>query len=89
MNNHTDGAAMPTTKIAITLDSKTLRQLDAMVERNIFPNRSRAIQAAVEEKLDRITGNRLAIECARLEPGEEQGLAEEGVEALEESWPRF
>jgi metal-responsive CopG/Arc/MetJ family transcriptional regulator len=89
INNHTIGAAMSTTKIAITLDIETLRQLDALVERQLFPNRSRAIQAAVQEKLDRITGNRLAAECARLEVVEEQELAEEGNEGGEDSWPRF
>ena len=42
---------MSMSKIAITLDEKTLKRLDRLVKGQLFPNRSRAIQLAVEEKL--------------------------------------
>jgi len=45
---------MPTTKVAITLDKKTLDRLDWLVKTRLFPNRSKVIQKAVEEKLDRL-----------------------------------
>jgi metal-responsive CopG/Arc/MetJ family transcriptional regulator len=41
---------MSTSKIAITLNSQVLSEVDALVKRRIFPSRSRAIQEAVKEK---------------------------------------
>jgi Arc/MetJ-type ribon-helix-helix transcriptional regulator len=51
----------------------------------VFPNRSRAIQIALQEKLERQEGARLAAECAKLDPAYEQAMAEEGADL--ESWP--
>jgi metal-responsive CopG/Arc/MetJ family transcriptional regulator len=45
---------METAKVAITLEKKTLGRLDSLVRKRVFPNRSRAIQEAVEEKLARL-----------------------------------
>ena len=45
---------MTTAKVAITLGEETLTRLDRLVKERIFPNRSKAIQEAVEEKLDRL-----------------------------------
>ncbi len=42
---------MGTMKVAITMDEEILGKLDRLVKRRLFPNRSRAIQAAVQEKL--------------------------------------
>ena len=42
---------MPTTKVAISLDEEVLERVDELVEERVFPNRSRAIQQAVVEKL--------------------------------------
>ena len=42
---------MTTDKVAITIDRQILRRLDRLVAEKRFPNRSRAIQEAVEEKL--------------------------------------
>jgi metal-responsive CopG/Arc/MetJ family transcriptional regulator len=39
-----------TIKIAISIDKKLVRKLDRLVNNRIFPNRSKAIQEAVEEK---------------------------------------
>jgi len=55
---------MGTIKIAITLNQNTLERLDRLVRNHIFPNRSRAIQGAVQEKLERMERSRLARECA-------------------------
>ena len=71
---------MATAKIAITLDEKTLQRLDRLVKGRVFPNRSRAIQDAVEEKLERMEKNRLARECAKLDPSVEKLMAEEGMD---------
>ncbi len=80
---------MARTKIAITLDSGILGRLDELVGASIFPNRSRAIEAAVEEKLARIGRTRLASECAKLDPVLERALAEEGATPEEDGWPGY
>ena len=53
---------MPSVKIAITLEEETLRQVDSLVARRMFQNRSRAIQTALHEKIERMEGSRLAAE---------------------------
>ncbi len=80
---------MATSKIAITIDQKTLNRLDFLVKTNFFPNRSRAIQEAVVEKLERIGKNRLARECAKLDPKFEQTMSEEGFEMEMDEWPEY
>ena len=44
---------MAASKIAITIEDKLLKRLDNLVSSQVFPNRSKAIQEAVEEKLMR------------------------------------
>lgn len=80
---------MASVKVAITLEQETVRQVDSLVARRVFPNRSRAIQIALHEKIERVEGSRLAAECAKLEPRYEQSLAEEGLSADVASWPEF
>lgn len=80
---------MAASKIAITLDSNTLKRLDILVKSNLFPNRSKAIQEAVAEKLMRLEKSRLAQECAKLDPDYEQSLAEEGFTSELEEWPEY
>lgn len=80
---------MPASKIAITIDDKTLKQLDILVKSKFFPNRSNAIQQAVAEKLMRIEKSRLARECSKLDPKFEQSLAEEGFSSELEEWPQY
>ncbi len=76
-------------KIAISLDGQTLGRLDRLVKANVFPNRSRAIQAAVEEKLLRMDKGRLARECAKLNPTHERSIAEEGMAWELAEWPEY
>jgi metal-responsive CopG/Arc/MetJ family transcriptional regulator len=80
---------MAASKIAITLDSNMLKRLDILVKSNLFPNRSKAIQEAVAEKLMRLEKSRLAQECAKLDPDYEQSLAEEGFSSELEEWPEY
>ena len=67
---------MGRSKVAISLDESTLDRLDRLVQRQVFPSRSQAIQEAVEEKLARLERSRLARECAKLDPVFEKALAE-------------
>ncbi|MDY6953349.1 MAG: CopG family transcriptional regulator, partial [Thermodesulfobacteriota bacterium] len=64
-------------------------RLDNLVKSRTFPNRSRAIQEAVREKLSRIDKTRLARECSKLDPKYEQPLAEEGLATELEEWPEY
>ena len=80
---------MATSKVAITIEKKTLDRLDSLVKDNLFPSRSRAIQEAVEEKLEHLERNRLIRECAKLDPAFEQAFAEEGMTEELEKWPEY
>ncbi len=80
---------MATAKIAITLEQETLNRIDHLIRREVFPNRSKAIQQAVQEKLDRLNRSRLARECAKLEPKLEKAMAEEGMSAELNQWPEY
>ena len=80
---------MPKTKVAITLDTELLQNLDDLVAQRRFANRSQAIEAALAEKLARLAKTRLAEECAKLDPAEEKALAEEGLAGSAETWPDY
>ena len=80
---------MSAAKIAITIDTASLLRVDRLVKRGVFPNRSRAIQQAVSEKLERLERRRLAEECAKLDPAFEQSMADEGLSAESSSWPEY
>ncbi len=81
-------ARMAADKVAITIDHEVLKRLDRLVAEKRFPNRSRAIQEAVEEKLSRLDRSRLAREAAMLDQRFEKKLAEEGM-AGEVEWPEY
>ena len=80
---------MSTAKIAISMNEKMLHQLDDLVLKAEFPSRSGAIQKAVSEMLNKIYSNRLAMECAKLDPEEEIAIAEEGMNSELGSWPEY
>ncbi len=79
---------MSTAKIAITLESDTLQEVDRWVKEGKFPNRSRAIQTALAEMLSRHKRRRLIEELNKLDPKEEQALAEE-IFSGETPWPEY
>ncbi len=80
---------MATVKIAITMEEDILTRLDLLVKSRIFPNRSKAIQDAVKDKLSEIEKNRFEVECAKLDPKFEQALADEGLFSEIEEWPEY
>jgi metal-responsive CopG/Arc/MetJ family transcriptional regulator len=80
---------MRKSKIAITLDPDTVKELDRLVKERTFPNRSSAIEVAVKEKLNRMNSTRLAEECAKLDPEFEKILAEEGLSEELAEWPEY
>ncbi len=86
MNCHT---AMPKTKVALTLDTQLLDQVDELVEKQKFRNRSQAIEAALSDKLRRLARTRLARESAKLNPDEEMRLADDSLIDALDSWPEY
>ena len=80
---------MPKTKVALTLDTGLLQQVDDLVIRQKFRNRSQAVEAALADKLHRMARTRLAREAAKLNPLEEKQLADEGMADALESWPEY
>jgi len=85
INCHT----MTKLKVAVTLDAGLLDQVDTLVRERRFPNRSQAIESALAEKLERLRRTRLARECAKLDPAEERGLADEDLAEDAKSWPAY
>ncbi|WP_045221753.1 CopG family ribbon-helix-helix protein [Desulfonatronum thioautotrophicum] len=80
---------MSTAKVAITMEVNLLKQVDRLVASRVYPNRSRAIQDAVADKLQRMDRGRLARECAKLDRTFEQAMAEEGIGAEVGQWPEY
>jgi metal-responsive CopG/Arc/MetJ family transcriptional regulator len=80
---------MSTAKIAITIDKDLLERLDRCVGRKQLPSRSRVVQEAIQEKLDRLERGRLARECQKLDPQFEQEMAELGMREDLEQWPEY
>ena len=80
---------MSQTKVAISIEEGVLARVDALVRRKVFSNRSRAIQESVLEKLERLERNRLAEECAKLDPAFEKAMADEGLSAELNEWPKY
>jgi len=80
---------MSTAKIAITIREDLLGKLDRLVKSKVFPNRSKVVQEAIEEKLSRMNRSRLARECAKLDPKFEQVMAEEAFSHEIDEWPRY
>jgi len=80
---------MAAAKVAISLDESVLTRLDRLVRQRAFPNRSKAIEQAVKEKLERLDRTRLARECAKLDPAFEKALADEGLSRELAEWPEY
>ena len=80
---------MPASKVAISIDSALLAEVDGLVAKEAFASRSQAIQAAVREKLARMHRSRLAEECAKLDPAFEKAMAEEGMSGELAQWPEY
>ena len=80
---------MPKSKVALSLESRLLKQVDELVAQRRFRSRSQAMESALADKLNRLAHTRLARECAKLDPKEERRLAEEGLAGALEGWPEY
>ena len=74
-------------KIAVTLDKRTVADLDRWVSEGRYPNRSRALQSAVNLLSEREKRTRLVRELAKINPKEERQLAEQGLG--DSAWPEY
>ena len=73
---------MGASRIAIHIDETLLTRLDQLVQTRAFPSRSKIIQEAVKEKLERFDRSRFVRECKKLDRQFEQTLAEEGLNEI-------
>jgi Arc/MetJ-type ribon-helix-helix transcriptional regulator len=80
---------MPKDKVAVTIDRDLLSRLDRLVAEGRYASRSSAVEEAVEERLEKVELTRLARESAKLEPGFEQALADEGLAGDLVEWPEY
>ena len=80
---------MPVAKITVSIDKEIVSRLDGLVREGLFPNRSKAVQAALENQLSKLDRSRLAVECAKLDSSYEKELAEEGMDFEDEQWPEY
>ena len=80
---------MNAAKVAISLDPSLLQKLDSLVAGRVFRSRSEAIQIAVTEKITRLEHTRLARECAKFDPIQEQQIADEGLLSDFSGWPEY
>lgn len=76
-------------KVAISISSELLKQVDRLVKGRFFESRSQAFQQAIGEKLLKINKTRLAAECSKLNKTEEQKVADEGLEEDLREWPKY
>ncbi len=80
---------MGVAKIAVSLDEAIAAKIDQLVREGKFPSRSKLIQEAVAEKLQRMGKTLLAAECAKLDREFERALAEEGLSEEAAAWPEY
>jgi len=80
---------MPKTKVALSLDAALVDQIDELVSKRRFRNRSQAVETALSDTLRRLRRTRLAREAAKLNPAEEKRLADEGLADALTTWPEY
>jgi Arc/MetJ-type ribon-helix-helix transcriptional regulator len=67
-------------KVTATVPATILAQLDALIAAHTYPSRSAAIEAALTALLRARMDARIEAEAAKLDPREEQQLADEGLD---------
>ena len=80
---------MGTTSITVTVEQTLLAQIDRLVDEHVFQSRTEAIEAALAEQVRRHRRRRLGEESAKLNPVEEQALADEGWVKDIDAWPKY
>ena len=65
--------------MTISIDKTLLRRLDQLVKSRAFKSRSQLIEEALKKAISRIDRTRLARECSKLVPAEEQRFADDVI----------
>lgn len=76
-------------KVAITIERSVLEEVDSLVARRQFLNRSQAIESAVIESLAKLKRTRLITALQAVDPDEEKAIAEEGLGLEADTWPEY
>jgi Arc/MetJ-type ribon-helix-helix transcriptional regulator len=76
-------------KIRISADLEVLTRIDILVRERKFRSRSEFFNIALAEKLSLHSEHSLAIECEKLDPTEEQELAEIGLHSDLIIFPKY
>ena len=76
-------------KVAITIERSVLEEVDRLVARRQFLNRSQAIESAVIESLAKLKRTRLVTALQAVDPDEEKAIAEEGLGSQTDTWPEY
>ena len=80
---------MTIAKIAVSIDDQQLKKIDYYVKKHVFKNRSQAFQLSIKQTLEQLEHGRLSRECAKLDPNEEQEIADMGLDEDLASWPKY
>lgn len=80
---------MNAAKIAISIDPALLKRVDALVTRKVFRSRSEIFQVAVAEQMERLDDDAFSRECSKLDPSEEQAIADLGLSTDLTEWPAY
>jgi metal-responsive CopG/Arc/MetJ family transcriptional regulator len=81
--------AMSIAKIAVSINEKQLKKIDFYVKKHVFKSRSQAFQISINQTLQQLESDRLAEECAKLNPHFEQEMADMGLDEDLTSWPKY
>ena len=76
-------------KIRISADLEVLTRIDILVRERKFRSRSEFFNIALAEKLSQHSEHSLATECEKLDPTEEQELAEIGLHSDLIIFPKY
>jgi metal-responsive CopG/Arc/MetJ family transcriptional regulator len=80
---------MSIVKVTVSIEAELLKKVDYLVKTKVFPNRSQAIQIAVQEKVSKIDQNRLERECKKLDKAQEQAMADFGLASEVSEWQEY
>lgn len=80
---------MLTKKIAVSIDERVLNRLEELIREAGYPNRSRSVEDALRDKIERAERSRLAREVSKLDPEVEQRVADESLERDANEWPEY
>jgi len=70
---------MAKAKIAITLEEDLVKEIDRWVSEGQYPSRSKAVQETLKEKITSWRRKRLIERVSKLNPKEDQAMAEEAI----------